>query len=80
MISSRCKGLNLLNHLNQKYDCKVEYEQIIDTFSCHHYEWLVKFEFNNRVYEVIHNKKKEGLIKILDIASDDIYKVINLVQ
>ena len=43
MISSRCKGMNLLNHLKQKYDCKVEYEQIIDKYSCHNYEWLIKF-------------------------------------
>ena len=78
MISSRCKGMNLLNHLKQKYDCKVEYEQIIDKYSCHNYEWLIKFEFNNRVYEVISKQKKDGLIKILDSASDDIHKVINL--
>ena len=80
MISSRCRGLNLLNHLKQKYDCKVEYEQIKDSKSCHYYEWLVKVEFNNRVYEVISKQKKGGLIKIMDSALEDIHNVINPAQ
>lgn len=80
MISSRCRGMNLLNHLKQKYDCKVECEQIIDTQSCHHYEWLVKLEFNNRVYEVIGKSKKLAIEKILDSAYEDISKVIKLAK
>lgn len=78
MISKRCRGLNLLNHIKQKYDCNVSYDFINDNNSPHHSQWQVKFQFNNKVYEVISNSKNEGIEKILEDSIDDIYKVINV--
>ena len=80
MISKRCTGLNLLNHIKQKYDYKINYQQIMDIYSEHHAQWLVTFEFNNRVYEVIGKSKKEGVEKILERANEEIYQVINVKQ
>ena len=80
MISKRCTGFNLLNHIKQKYDYKINYRQIMNIYSEHHTKWLVTFEFNNRVYEVIRKTKKEGVEKILESAYVDIYQVINIKQ
>ena len=80
MISKRCTGLNLLNHIKQKYDYKIDYKHILDNESEHHAQWLVTFEFNNRVYEVIGKSKKDGVEKILETAREDIYQVIKVKQ
>ena len=78
MISNRCRGLNLLNHLKQKHEYKLDYEQIIGEFNINRGDWIVKFEFNNKVYEVIGKSKKKALEKILDTAIEDINSIINL--
>lgn len=78
MISNRCQGLNLLNHLKQKYEYKVEFEEILNKFHKNRDEWIVKFEFNNKVYEVIGKSKKIALEKIMITAIEDIYSFINI--
>tara|TARA_Y200000002_G_scaffold240881_1_gene199132 strand:- start:580 stop:822 length:243 start_codon:yes stop_codon:yes gene_type:complete len=80
MISKRCRGLNLLNHIKQKYDYEISYEFINDNNSPHHSQWLVKFQFNNKMYEVISSSKNSGIEKILDDSIEDIYKVIRVKQ
>jgi hypothetical protein len=78
MISNRCQGLNLLNHLKQKYEYKLDYEEIISKYHKNRDDWIVKLEFNNKVYEVIGKSKKIALEKIMDTAIDDIYSVIKV--
>tara|TARA_B110000285_G_C14862699_1_gene485322 strand:+ start:499 stop:744 length:246 start_codon:yes stop_codon:yes gene_type:complete len=78
MISNRCHGLNLLNHLKQKYEYKLEFEQIINKYHTNRDDWIVKFEFNNKVYEVIGKSKKISLEKIMDTALEDIYSIIKV--
>ena len=78
MISNRCQGLYLLNHLKQKYEYKVEFEEILNKFHKNRDEWIVKFEFNNKVYEVIGKSKKIALEKIMITAIEDIYSFINI--
>ena len=78
MISNRCQGLNLLNHLKQKYEYKLEYELLTGKFNINRDDWIAKFEFNNKVYEVIGKSKKVSLEKIMDTAIDDIYSVIKV--
>ena len=79
MISKRCTYGNLLNHLKQKeYDYNIKFEQIYNKSSPNHYHWIVSLEFNNKAYEVITQTKKEGLKKIMESASDDIYIFLNL--
>ena len=73
MISKRCQGLNLINHLKQKYECDISFELIKDRYN---EKWLTKFEFNNKIYEVTTNSKKEGIKKIMDVAYEDIQKNI----
>jgi hypothetical protein len=75
MISKRCQGLNLLNHLKQKYECDISFELIKDRYNEF---WLTKFEFNNKIYEVTTNSKKEGIKKIMDVAYEDIQKNIEI--
>jgi hypothetical protein len=75
MISNRCQGANLFNHLKQKYDCSINYEPIKDTSNKF---WLTTLTFNNKVYEVIGQCKKDTLNKIMETAREDIYKVIQV--
>nr|QDY52147.1 hypothetical protein 4_27 [Mimiviridae sp. ChoanoV1] len=75
MISKRCQGLNLINHLKQKYECDISFELIKDRYNEF---WLTKFEFNNKIYEVFTNSKKEGIKKIMDVAYEDIQKNIEI--
>ena len=77
MISKRCQGLNLLNHLKQKYECNISSELITDRYN---QKWLTKFEFNNKIYEIITISKKEGIIKIIDVAYEDIQKNIEIIE
>jgi len=78
MISNRCQGLNLLNHLKQKYEYKLEYELINGEYNINRGDWIAKFEFNNKVYEVIGNSKRIALEKIMDTVTDDIYNFIKV--
>jgi hypothetical protein len=79
MISKKCTYENLLNHLKQKkYDYNLNYEHINDKNSLNHYHWIVSLEFNNKAYEVITQTKKEGIKKIMESASEDIYNFLNL--
>ena len=79
MISKRCTYENLLNHLKQKkYDYNMKFEQINDKSSQNHYHWIVSLEFNNKAYEVITQDKKEGVRKIMETASEDIYNFLNI--
>ena len=78
MISKRATGINLLNHLKQKYDYKLEYEKIDDKYNKHHQHWITKFEFNNKVYEVICRTKRKVIEKILEEALEDIYSIIKV--
>ena len=80
MITKRCQGLNLLNHLKQKYECDISFELITDKNNNHYDEWFTKFEFNNKIYEVISNTKKEGIKKIMDVAYNDIEKNIEILK
>ena len=66
MISKRCQGANLFNHLKQKFDCSINYEQIIDSDSVNNQYWVATLTFNNKVYEVMEN------------ASEDIYKIVKV--
>ena len=75
MISKRCQGLNLINHLKQKYECDISFELIKDRYN---ENWLTKFEFKNKIYEVFTNSKKEGIKKIMDVAYEDIQKNIEI--
>jgi hypothetical protein len=78
MISNRCQGLNLLNHLKQKYEYKLEYELINGEYNINRGNWIAKFEFNNKVYEVIATSKKIALEKIMNTATYDIYSVMKI--
>lgn len=79
MISKRCSGENLLNHIKQKkYDYNINFRQIDDKESVNHYHWIVSFEFNNKAYEVITLSKKMGVKKIMEFASEDIYNFLNI--
>ena len=78
MISNRCQGLNLLNHLKQKYEYKLDYELITEEFNINRYKWIAKLEFNNKVYEVIATSKKIALEKIMNTATEDIYAFIKV--
>jgi len=78
MISNRCQGLNLLNHLKQKYEYKLEYELINGEYNINRGDWIAKFEFNNKVYEVIGKSKKIALEKIMESSNEDIYNFIKV--
>ena len=78
MISKRCQGANLFNHLKQKFDCSINYEQIIDSDSVNNQYWIATLTFNNKVYEVMGKSKKDSLNKIMENASEDIYKIVKV--
>ena len=78
MISNRCQGLNLFNHLKQKYEYKLEYELIKGEYNINRGDWIAKFEFNNKVYEVIGKSKKIALEKIMESSNEDIYNFIKV--
>lgn len=78
MISKRCQGANLFNHLKQKYNCSVSYEQINDSNSLNNQYWVATLTFNDKVYEVMGKSKKDSLNKIMETASVDIYKFIKV--
>ena len=78
MISKRCQGLNLLNHLKQKYDCNIQFELITDNNHTHFQKWLTRFEFKGKMYESVGNSKKEAINKIMEVAYDDIEKNIRI--
>ena len=78
MISKRCQGANLFNHLKQKYDCSINYEQILDSNSPNNQFWIATMTFNDKVYEVLGKSKKDSLNKIMETAEEDIYKVIQV--
>ena len=80
MISKRCQGANLFNHINQKFKCSVTYEQIIDSNSDNNQYWVATLTFNDKVYEVMGKSKKDSLNKIMETAREDIYKVIKVKQ
>lgn len=78
MISKRCKGANLFNHIKQKFQCSINYEQIVDSTSINNQFWIATLTFNDKVYEVMGKSKKDSLNKIMETASVDIYKFIKV--
>ena len=80
MISKRCQGANLFNHIKQKFKCSVTYEQIIDSNSDNNQYWVATLTFKDKVYEVMGKSKKDSLNKIMETAREDIYKVIRVKQ
>ena len=78
MISKRCKGANLFNHIKQKFQCSINYEQIVDSTSINNQFWIATLTFNDKVYEVMGKSKKDSLNKIMETACEDIYKIIKV--
>ena len=77
MISERCRGSNLINHLKQmNIEHSVEFTQILDKSAANHYYWQGKFKFNGETFEGEYRSIK-GLKKILfDENSDYIHQVL----
>lgn len=73
MISQRCQGLNLLNHLKQK---NIKYEVIYNQILLrneNYKKWQVIFIFNNKKYNIITDKKQDGLELILNNCNNKIH-------
>lgn len=78
MVSKRCQGLNLLNHLKQR---NIKYEVIYNEILLRNEDykrWKVIFIFNNKKYNVITDRKQEGLELILNNCNDEIHNYLNV--
>ena len=78
MVSKRCQGLNLLNHIKQK---NIKYEVIYNEILLRNEDykrWKVIFIFNNKKYNVITDRKQEGLELILNNCNDEIHNYLNV--
>ena len=87
VLSHRCKGLNLLNHLRQK-KCldKVEitytqiYELSSDELSDINYknktDWLVELQLNDSTWKTISTTKHGGLLEVLKESEDYMLELV----
>lgn len=77
MISKRCQGRNLLNHLNQKnveYD--LNFEQIMDKNSNEYCHWKCTFTFNGKIYSVVDQKKNNSVEVLFNEAEEEIFNYL----
>ena len=77
MISKRCQGRNLLNHLNKKnveYD--LNFEQIMEKSSPEYYHWKCTFTFDGKTYSIVNQKKNNAVEFLLNEAEDAIFNYL----
>ena len=74
MVSDKCKGRNLLNHLRQKnIEYNLSFEQILDKTSSYYYHWKCDFTFDGKTYSAVDKSKNLAVDNLLEGAESQIY-------
>ena len=79
MVSSRCKGNNLLNHIRQK---NVEHTLSIEFCSQNgnpnYLKWVATFEINNQRFTGAGRNKFDAVNNVLLEAEDLVYNTLSI--
>ena len=79
MVSNRCKGTNLLNHIRQKnIEHSINYEFCRERYSINYLKWIATFTINGKNYTGIGRNKFDAGTRALTDAETEVYGVINL--
>ena len=79
MVSSRCKGNNLLNHIKQKnIEHSISYDVCRDRYSVNYLKWIATFEIQGNKFTGVGRNKLQAIDRVLDESEDVIYNIINV--
>lgn len=77
MISERCRGSNLINHLKQRnIEYSIQFSQIMNKSAKNHYHWQGKFTFNGETFVEEHRNIRSLKILLFEENSNYIHQVL----